>query len=133
MKQLDLEKVHQVLSKVVEKYQKEEDSEIIEGIEHFYHDFEQFIKDFCFRFEDDYLIIFNNDPIPYEEYANDKYIYLPLVLLNYNDNEIYEWMCKREGEVLQNNRQILQEEITNTERKIEALKVRLQYMKENIS
>lgn len=54
--------------------------------------FESFLEYYSFKIEDDVITVFNNDGIPYEDYHNDDFSYIPLSLLSFAEKELEGWM-----------------------------------------
>ena len=54
--------------------------------------FDEFLKYYSFRFEDDSIAIFNEDRIPWEDYSNDDISYIPSVLLSFSPEKLKGWI-----------------------------------------
>ncbi len=54
--------------------------------------FESFLANYSFRVDADQICIFNDDPIPYENYTNNDFSYIPEKLLYFNDKELMDWI-----------------------------------------
>lgn len=54
--------------------------------------FESFLEYYSFSVEDETIIVFNDDGIPYEDYTNDDFSYVPTVLLSFGKKELEKWM-----------------------------------------
>ena len=60
-------------------------------------DFESFLEHFSFRIDDNYITVFNDDPIPYKDFTNQEFIYIPKEIINLSDGELEIWL-QEEGE-----------------------------------
>ena len=97
MKTLNLEKVWQILNRITEVQ-----DELFENNEYLYllgsrnhyseMSFSSFLDYYSFKIEKDTLVIFNVDPVPWEDYSNDDFNYLPLILL---EIETEEWINQK--------------------------------------
>ena len=54
--------------------------------------FEGFLNYYSFRIDGDEIVVFNQDGIPYEDYYNDDFSYIPLSLLSFGEKELEKWM-----------------------------------------
>ena len=54
--------------------------------------FKNFLKYYNFKIEDDVIIVFNDDGIPYEPYNNDDFSYIPSVLLSFYEKDLEKWI-----------------------------------------
>jgi hypothetical protein len=54
--------------------------------------FEGFLDYYSFNIVKDGVIVYNNDGVPYEDYTNDDFSYVPICLLSFSDEEIKNWM-----------------------------------------
>ena len=55
-------------------------------------EFEYFLYEYAFRVDADQIIIFNNDQIPFEDYTNNDFSFIPKELLSFNDTEVMAWV-----------------------------------------
>ena len=114
MKNLDLEKLHYICNKLSNKEQELSERDIYVSLmghssEYSEMEFESFIKYYNFGFEDDNIVVFNDDGIPYENYTNQDFSYIPIILLSFDEtmlekyieNEINEQLKHQEQERLQ--------------------------------
>ena len=60
--------------------------------EYFSRDFESFLEYYSFKVEDNNVVIFNNDPIPYEDYNNNDYSYIPLPVLGFGEEKLENYI-----------------------------------------
>lgn len=54
--------------------------------------FEGFLNYYSFRIEDDVIIVYNNDGIPYENLTNDDFSYIPIELLDMSGEDLIVWI-----------------------------------------
>ena len=57
-------------------------------------DFNSFLGHYSLRIDDDEICVFNDDQIPYEDYTNDDFSYLPKYLLDFNEKQLKDWIDK---------------------------------------
>ena len=55
-------------------------------------EFESFMKYYNFGFEDDSIVVFNDDAVSYESYTNQDFSYIPTILLSFNEKRLESWM-----------------------------------------
>ena len=60
--------------------------------EYFSRDFESFLEYYSFRVEDNNVVVFNNDRVPYEDYTNNDYSYIPLPVLGFGEEELENYI-----------------------------------------
>ena len=114
MKKLDLEKLHYICNKLSNKEQELSERDIYVSLmghnsNYSEMEFESFMKYYNFGFEDDNIVVFNDDGIPYENYTNQDFSYIPTILLSFDEtmlekyieNEINEQLKHQEQERLQ--------------------------------
>lgn len=54
--------------------------------------FESFLDYYCFRVEGNTIVVFNNEPIPYESWNTEDYSYIPINLLVFSDEELDDYI-----------------------------------------
>lgn len=54
--------------------------------------FEEFLNYYSFKVEDDNIVVFNQDGVPYENYSNDDFSYIPIILLSFDEKRLENWM-----------------------------------------
>lgn len=57
-------------------------------------DFNSFLDHYSVKINTDYIIVFNDDGVPYEDYTNDDFSYLPKELLDFNEKQLKDWIDK---------------------------------------
>lgn len=132
MKNLDLEKLWSVCNKLSNKEQELSERDIYVSLmghssNYSEMEFESFMKYYNFGFEDDNIVVFNDDGIPYESYTNQDFSYIPTILLSFDEtmlekyieNEINEQLKHQEQERLQRKEDI-KKQIELLTKKLEA-------------
>jgi hypothetical protein len=97
METLNLKKLWEVMDIVSLKQQDLSERNIFVDLlgcrsEYYGWSFESFLRYYSFRFEDDNIVVYNNDPIPYEDDNTDDFSYVPISLLSFSAEQIEEWM-----------------------------------------
>lgn len=100
MKQLNLYKVWEVMNFITEQENILNDKGIYPCVlgsqsEYFGMDFEHFLNEYYFSVEGEHVCVFNNDPIPYEDYNRTDSSYLPIEILFYDDKQLLDWFNKK--------------------------------------
>lgn len=54
--------------------------------------FENFLEYYSFKIDGDDIVVFNDDGVPYEDYYNNDFSYLPIELLSFGEKEIENWI-----------------------------------------
>ena len=54
--------------------------------------FESFLDYYSFKVDGDKIIIFNNDPVQWEDYSNEDFSYVPICLLSFSAENLEEWI-----------------------------------------
>lgn len=54
--------------------------------------FESFLEYYSFSVEDETIIVFNNDPVSWEDFSTDDFSYIPVSLLNFSEKELEKWI-----------------------------------------
>ena len=73
--------------------------------------FESFLESYSFKVEDDTIIVFNDNGIPYEDYTNDDFSYVSTVLLSFGEKESEKWIDD------ETERQLAQQKLEKLQRK----------------
>jgi len=55
-------------------------------------EFTSFLNYYSFKIEDDNIVVFNRDPIPYESWDNDDISYIPIPLLGFGEKELENYI-----------------------------------------
>jgi hypothetical protein len=97
MNKLDLEKTWQVLNKLSSKIGELSEENIFVSLlgnrsNYTEISFENFLDCYSFKIQDTELCVFNDDGIPWEEYTNNDFSYIPLSLLDFSEEELENWM-----------------------------------------
>lgn len=95
---LDLEKIWQVMNLLSEKqaYLSEEQDTYIQllGNQSNYCDmsFKSFLDYYSFKVVEDEIVIYNDEPVSWEDYRTNDFSYIPVELLSFGENEIEKWI-----------------------------------------
>ena len=97
MKKLDLEKLWNVCNILSEKESELAEHDIYVSLmghssNYSEMEFESFMKYYNFGFEDDNIVVFNDDGVPHESYTNQDFSYIPTILLSFNEKRLESWM-----------------------------------------
>lgn len=88
-------------------------------------EFDSFLNYYSFKIDGDDIIVFNTDPIPYEDWNNDDVSYFPLSLLSFGEKELEKWIENEiEMQLKQQEEAIIQEK-ENLKLEIERLTKKL--------
>ena len=88
--------------------------------------FESFLEYYSFKFENDNLIIFNDDGIPWEDFTVNDFSLFPLYLLSFGEKELKDYI---KNEI---NNQLKQQEVEKLEEK-ENLKQRIEILQKQLN
>lgn len=129
--QLDLKRVYEIMNKLSSKQNElEEQDKYINLLgprsEYFELNFESFLEYYSFKVEDENIVVYNSDSIPYESWNNEDYSYVPLSLLDCGEKDLEKWI---EEEVTKQLEQQEKDKISEKEelkRQIETLTKRLE-------
>lgn len=94
---LDLVKVWQIMNKLSIKQDELSEKNIYvhllsSGSSYCNPSFEKFLNYYSFRIDGDDIIVFNDDGIPYEDYTNRDFSYIPSVLLSFSSEKLDNWV-----------------------------------------
>lgn len=97
MKNLDLEKLWSVCNKLSNKEQELSERDIYVSLmghssNYSEMEFESFIKYYNFGFEDDNIVVFNDDGIAYESYTTNDFAYIPTILLSFDETMLEKYI-----------------------------------------
>lgn len=88
-------------------------------------DYNSFLEYYSLKCEEDYIVVFNNDCIPYIDH-NVDFSYLPKELLEYNDDKLLDWINEQVDIHIKRIEQTNQEEKENITNQIKILTKRLE-------
>ena len=130
MKTLDLEKTWQILNRISLKMDELSEKDIFVSLlgnrsSFGASTFESFLEYYSFKIENDTIIVFNDDGIPWEDYTTNDFSYIPLTLLNFNEQELENWM----KEEIEN--QLKQQEVEKLQRK-EEIKTQIERLQKKL-
>jgi len=90
------------------------------------YSFEQFLEYYSFKIEEDNIVVYNDDPIPYEQWDNDDVSYIPSVLLSFGEKDLEKWIEDEvEKQLKQQEKQKIAEK-ENIRKQIELLQKKLE-------
>jgi hypothetical protein len=88
-------------------------------------EFDSFLSYYSFKVENDNIVIFNDDGVPYESYTNQDFSYIPICLLSFSDEKLERWVeTEIELQLVKQERDKIQEK-EDIKRQIESLQKRL--------
>lgn len=93
---------------------------------YFSRDFESFLEYYSFRVEDNNVVVFNNDAVPYENYHNCDYSYIPLPVLGFGEEELENYIKQTIDMQLKEQEKQRIAEKENIKRQIELLQKQLE-------
>jgi hypothetical protein len=128
---LDLQKVWSVMNFIAEQENLYNEKDIYPDLlglkSHYYsQSFNYLLEHYSFRIDKDEICVFNDDPVPYEDFTNSDFSYIPKELLDYNDQQLKKWIDKQVGIYLKRVEQNKQEEKENIKNQIKTLIERLE-------
>jgi len=99
MKTLDLYRIWQIMNIIDNQENILDEKEIYLNIlgndsKYYEMEFEEFLYEYAFRVDADQICIFNDDRIPYEDYTNNDFSFIPKKLLSFSDTELMAWIEK---------------------------------------
>ena len=97
MKTLDLYRIWEILNIVKNQENILSEKGIYSNIlghdsKYYIMEFEYFLDEYAFRVDADQICIFNDEQIPYEDYTNNDFSFIPKKLLSFNDTELMAWI-----------------------------------------
>lgn len=97
MKELNLFRVWEILSRVIKAQNKMHDKDLyvyLLNTRSYYtpSNFKNFLNYFSFKIEDEHITVFNDDGVPYEDYNNNDFFYIPKELLSMTNKELGIWI-----------------------------------------
>lgn len=132
IKELDLLKIWEIMDKLSKKQSELEEHDTfvsLLGASSDYHQqaFDSFLDYYSFKIEGEHIVVFNTDPVPYEDYYNNEdYSYIPIPILGFGEKELENYIeqtIKMQLEEQETNKIAEKEEI---KRKIESLTKQLE-------
>lgn len=97
MRNLNLEKLWSVCNKLSNKEQELSERDIYVSLmghssNYSEMEFESFMKYYNFGFEDDNIVVFNDDAVSYENYTNQDFSYIPIILLSFDETMLEKYI-----------------------------------------
>jgi hypothetical protein len=132
MKNLNLEKLWEICNRLsYEQLKLEGEKDIYVSLlgnssNYCQQEFESFLSYYSFKVEDDNIVIFNEDGVPYELYTNQDFSYIPICLLSFSAEKIEKYIDEEiEKQLKQQELNRIQEK-EDIKRQIELLKKKLE-------
>lgn len=128
---LDLKRVWEVMNTLSYKQAKlaEEEDKYVELLgnssNYCQQEFDSFLEYYNFKVDGDNIVVFNDDGVPYEDYDNDDFSYVPICLLSFSDEKLKRWVeTEIELQLAKQERDKIREK-EDIKRQIELLQKRL--------
>lgn len=127
---LDLEKLWQILNILSNKQDElcEQDIYVsLLGNNSMYSSpsFESFLEYYSFKIDKENIVVFNQDDIPYENYNNNDFSYVPVCLLSFSAENLEEWIDNEIQDQLNHQKLEKSAEKERIEQEIKQLQKRL--------
>ena len=87
--------------------------------------FEGFLNYYSFRIDGDEIVVFNDDGVPYEEFTNNDFSYIPTVLLSFGEKELERRIDDEIEKQLTQQKREKEQQKENIKSQIERLKTQL--------
>jgi len=87
--------------------------------------FERFLEHYSFKIEDDVIIVFNDDGVPYENFTANDFSYIPAVLVSFSDEKLENWIKAEIDLQLKRQEREKEQQKESIKAKIERLKIQL--------
>ncbi len=132
MKTLDLYRVWEIMNFITEQEGLLNEKDIYPNFlgnmsKYYDQSFSHFLEHYSFRIDEDEICIFNDDGIPYEDYTNEDFSYIPKKLLSFNDYGYLTSWVREETELhLRREEENKKKEKKDLEDKIKFLTQRLE-------
>ena len=131
MKNLNLEKLHYICNKLSNKEQELSERDIYVSLmghnsNYSEMEFESFIKYYNFGFEDDNIVVFNDDAVSYENYTNQDFSYIPIILLSFDETMLEKYIENEINEQLKHQEREKVREKEDLKKQIELLTKKLE-------
>lgn len=131
MRELNLHRVWEIMNKLKQKeYSLEEEDIYVYFLsrrsQYIPTDFEGFVDYYSFSVNEWYLVVFNDDGVPYEDYTNEDFNHIPRQILDMTDEELDTWMEDEMKRQLEEQRKDREREKENIKKQIERLQKQLE-------
>lgn len=131
MKQLNLYRIWELMNFITEQENILNDKGIYPCVlgphsEYCQMEFEHFLDEYYFHVCAEEISVFNNDPIPYEDYNRTDSSYLPIEILSYDDKQLLDWFNRKVKEYKTSLRQENKTKKENIKHQIEILTKQLE-------
>lgn len=130
MRALNLYRVWEIMNKLKQKEYLLEEEDIYvsfagKSSNYYPTDFENFLDYYYFSINEYYLVVFNDDGVPYEDYTNQDFNHIPRQILDMSDKELDIWMEEEVKRQLEEQRKDKEREKENIKKQIERLQKQL--------
>lgn len=100
MKELNLYRIWQIINTLVreeEKFHEQDKYIYFVGSRHNYveYTFENFLNFYSFKVDKEYITVYNNEEVSWENFTYNNFIYLPKELTAMSDEQIKEWIKEK--------------------------------------
>lgn len=131
MKELNLHKLWEVCNILSDKMEELSEQSVyiyLLGVRSSYGscDFKNFLNYYSFKVEEDGITVYNDDGVPYEEYTNNDYSYVPFCLLFFSRENIDKWI---DDEI---EKQLKQQELQKIQDK-ESIKLQITQLQQRLN
>lgn len=131
MKTLNLHRVWEILNKLKQKeYLLEEENIYVYFLSrrsnYYPTDFEHFLDYYSFSLNEYYLVVFNDDGVPYEDYTNQDFNHIPRQIIDMSDEELDIWVEDEIKRQLEEQRKDKEQEKENIKKQIKRLQKQLE-------
>lgn len=128
---LDLQKIWNILNFITEQeylINKKDIYPNLLGLNSSYYkqDFNHFLEHYSFSICNNEICVFNDDQVPYEDFTNSDFSYFPKELLDYNDEQLKEWIDNELKSHLISEEENKEKEKENLKNQIKTLTERLE-------
>ena len=89
-------------------------------------EFESFMKYYNFGFEDDNIVVFNDDKVAWEDYTNNDFSYIPIILLSFDETMLEKYIENEINEQLEAQEREKVREKEDIKKQIELLTKKLE-------
>lgn len=128
---LDLQKIWNILNFITEQEYLINEKDIypnLLGLNSSYYEqgFNHFLEHYSFSIRNNEICVFNDDQVPYEDFTNSDFSYIPVYLLDCNKDKIKEWIDNELKLHLINEEENKEKEKENLKNQIKTLTERLE-------
>jgi hypothetical protein len=94
---LDLKKLWEICNKLSYEQTILEEKDVFVSLlgnssSYYSNSFEWFLEYYSFKIEEDCVVVFNDQKIPYEDYSNQDFSYVPICILGFGEQELENYI-----------------------------------------